>query len=151
MIDVIAIPRLTLFVGTRLLHFGACAAAKACHEKSKRADNFQAGEYVFHIFSFLTPLNHFPCHCLRKIYKFLLPDKLWIPSHEIDQDEMLNVRTIVPPSGFKPSRSRSQIPIRDYLISILPGLADRPISQTAELAPAAWAKRNTTMPTSSAV
>ena len=49
-IDVIAIPRLTLFFGTRLLHFGACAAAKACHEKSKRADNFQAGEYVFHTF-----------------------------------------------------------------------------------------------------
>jgi hypothetical protein len=49
-IDVIAIQGLTLFFGTRLLHFGACAAAKACHEKSKRADNFQAGEYVFHIF-----------------------------------------------------------------------------------------------------
>jgi len=45
---------------------------------------------------------------------------------------------------------RLNIPIRDYLISILPGLADRPISQTAELTPAAWAKRNTsaTMPTS---
>jgi len=62
-IDVIAIPRLTLFFGRRLLHFGACAAAKAQHEKSKRADNFQAGEYVSHIFlvtgvlkSFLVPL-----------------------------------------------------------------------------------------------
>jgi hypothetical protein len=63
MIDVIAIPRLTRFFGTRLLHFGACAAAKACYEKSKRADNFQAGEYVFHI--------------------FIVPDKLWISSHEI--------------------------------------------------------------------
>src|SRR5215467_12182256 len=31
---------------------------------------------------------------------------------------------------------RLNIPIRDYLISILPGLADRPISQTAELTPA---------------
>ena len=50
MIDVIAIPRLTRSFGTRLLHFGACAAAKAQHEKSKRADNFQAGEYVSHIF-----------------------------------------------------------------------------------------------------
>jgi len=50
MIDVIAIPRLTRSFGTRLLHFGACAAAKACHEKSKRADNFQDGEHVFHIF-----------------------------------------------------------------------------------------------------
>jgi hypothetical protein len=49
-IDVITIPRLTLFFGTRLLRFGACAAAKARHEKSKSADNFQAGEYVFHIF-----------------------------------------------------------------------------------------------------
>ena len=45
---------------------------------------------------------------------------------------------------------RLNIRIRDYLISILPGLADRPISQTAELTPTAWAKRNTstTMPTS---
>jgi hypothetical protein len=48
---------------------------------------------------------------------------------------------------------RLNIRIRDYLISILPGLADRPISQTAELTPAAWAKRNTstTVPTSSDV
>jgi hypothetical protein len=30
----------------------------------------------------------------------LLPDKLWISSHEIDQDEMLNVRTIVPSSAL---------------------------------------------------
>jgi len=108
---------------------------------------------VFHVFLVPDALKSLPVPLPLKIYKFLRPDKLWIPSHEIDQDEMLNVRTIVPPSGFKPSRSRSQIPIRDYLISILPGLADRPISQTAELAPAAWAKRNTlaTMPTSSAV
>jgi transposase len=33
---------------------------------------------------------------------------------------------------------RLNIPIRDYLGSILPGLADRPISQIAELTPAAW-------------
>jgi transposase len=48
---------------------------------------------------------------------------------------------------------RLNIPLRDYLISILPGLADRPISQTAKLTPAAWAKRNTstTMPTSTVV
>jgi hypothetical protein len=45
------------------------------------------------------------------------------------------------------------LPLRDYLISILPGLADRPISQTAELTPKTWAKPNpsTTMPKSSAV
>ena len=49
-IDVIAIARLTLFFGRRLLQFGACAAAKAQYEKSKRADNFQVGEYVSHIF-----------------------------------------------------------------------------------------------------
>ena len=35
-VDVIAIPRLALFFGSRLLHFGTCAIAKACHEKSKR-------------------------------------------------------------------------------------------------------------------
>jgi hypothetical protein len=50
LIDVIAIRRLTLFFGIRLLRFGACAAAKACHEESKKADDFQAGGYVFHIF-----------------------------------------------------------------------------------------------------
>ena len=36
---------------------------------------------------------------------------------------------------------RVNIPIRDYLGSVLPGLADRPISQTTELTPAAWANR----------
>jgi hypothetical protein len=49
-INVIAIPGLTRFFGTRLLHLGARAAAKACHQKSKRAGNFQASEYLFHIF-----------------------------------------------------------------------------------------------------
>jgi hypothetical protein len=48
-VDVIAIPRLTFFFGTRLLNFGACAAAKACRKETKKADNFQAGEYVLHI------------------------------------------------------------------------------------------------------
>jgi len=88
-IDVIAIPRLTLFFATRLLHFGACAAAKACHEKSKRADNFQAGEYVFHIYLVPHTLKSLPVPLPSKVYKFFLPDKLWISSHEIDQDEML--------------------------------------------------------------
>jgi transposase len=37
---------------------------------------------------------------------------------------------------------RLNIPIRPYLGSVLPGLADRPINQTAELTPAAWASRN---------
>jgi transposase len=37
---------------------------------------------------------------------------------------------------------RLSIPIRQYLGSVLPGLADRPISQTAELTPAARANRN---------
>ena len=48
---------------------------------------------------------------------------------------------------------RLNIPIRDYLGSVLPGLADRPINQTAELTPAAWANRNAsaTPLTSSAV
>jgi hypothetical protein len=49
-IDVITIPGLTLFFGNRLLHFSACAAAKACDEKSSRDDAFQAGAYLFHIF-----------------------------------------------------------------------------------------------------
>ncbi len=99
-IDVIAIPRLTLFFGNRLLRFGACAAAKARHEKSKRADNFQAGKYVFHIFPVPDALKSLPVPLPSKIYKFLLQDKLWISSHEIDEDEMLDVRTIVASSGL---------------------------------------------------
>ena len=95
-IDVIAIPRLALFFGTRLLHFGACAAAKACDEKSKRADNFQADEYVFHFFLIPDALKSLSVPLASKIYKFLLSDKLWISSHEIDQDKMLDVRAIVP-------------------------------------------------------
>jgi hypothetical protein len=99
-IDVIAIPRLTLFFGTRLLHFGACAAAKTRHEKSKSAANFQAGEYVFHIFLVPDALKSIPVPLPSQIYKFFLPDKLWISSHETDQDEMLDVRTIVKSSGL---------------------------------------------------
>jgi hypothetical protein len=51
-IDVIAIPRLTRFFGARLLHFGACATAKARHdEEGEKAGNFQAVEKcVFHFF-----------------------------------------------------------------------------------------------------
>jgi transposase len=37
---------------------------------------------------------------------------------------------------------RLKIPIRDYLGSILPGLADFPINRIAELTPAAWLARN---------
>jgi hypothetical protein len=95
-IDVIAIPRLTLLFGTRLLHFGAFAAAKACHEKSKRADNFQAGEYLFHIFLVPDALKSIPAKFLTSCCQ----TKLWISSHEIDQDEMLDGRTIVPSSGL---------------------------------------------------
>jgi transposase len=36
---------------------------------------------------------------------------------------------------------RLKIPIRDYLGSILPGLADLPVSRVAELTPTAWAAR----------
>jgi hypothetical protein len=35
-----------------------------------------------------------------------------------------------------------KIPIRDYLGSILPGLANFPINRIAELTPAAWLARN---------
>jgi hypothetical protein len=99
-IDVIAIPRLTLFFGTRLLHFGACAAAKTRHEKSKSAANFQAGEYVFHIFLVPDALKSIPVPLPSPLNKFLLPDKLWLSSHAIGQDEMLDVRTIVQSSGL---------------------------------------------------
>ena len=36
---------------------------------------------------------------------------------------------------------RLKIPVRDYLASVLPGLADMPMSRIAELTPAAWATR----------
>jgi transposase len=36
---------------------------------------------------------------------------------------------------------RLQIPIRDYLASILPGLGDLPVSRVAELTPTAWSAR----------
>jgi transposase len=37
---------------------------------------------------------------------------------------------------------RLKIPIRDYLCSTLPGLADFPINRIAEFTPGAWAARN---------
>ncbi len=37
---------------------------------------------------------------------------------------------------------RLRIPVRDYLNEILPGLADKPIQQVADLTPAAWAARH---------
>jgi hypothetical protein len=49
-IDVIAVPSLALFSGTRIVRWGACAAAKA-YQDSKKADNFAAGNCGFHIFS----------------------------------------------------------------------------------------------------
>jgi hypothetical protein len=50
-VEVIAIPCLTRFFGARLLHFGACATAKARHdEEGEKPGNFQAGECVFHFF-----------------------------------------------------------------------------------------------------
>jgi transposase len=37
---------------------------------------------------------------------------------------------------------RLKIPVRDYLCSMLPGLANFPINRIAELTPAAWFARN---------
>jgi transposase len=37
---------------------------------------------------------------------------------------------------------RLNIPVRDYLASVLPGLADFPASRIAELTPSAWAARS---------
>jgi transposase len=37
---------------------------------------------------------------------------------------------------------RLKIPIRDYLCSTLPGLANFPINRIAELTPSAWLARN---------
>jgi hypothetical protein len=36
---------------------------------------------------------------------------------------------------------RLSLPVRDYLGSVLPGLADFPINRVAELTPSAWAAR----------
>jgi len=35
-----------------------------------------------------------------------------------------------------------QLPLRDYLAAILPGLGDLPVSRVAELTPTAWAARS---------
>ena len=37
---------------------------------------------------------------------------------------------------------RLSLPVRDYLGSVLSGLADFPINRVAELTPSAWAARN---------
>jgi hypothetical protein len=37
---------------------------------------------------------------------------------------------------------RLSLPVRDYLASVRPGLADFPINRVAELTPTAWAVRN---------
>jgi transposase len=37
---------------------------------------------------------------------------------------------------------RLNIPVRDYLAAILPGLANAPLQRTAELTPVAWAVRH---------
>jgi hypothetical protein len=39
-------------------------------------------------------------------------------------------------------RGSLKLPIRDYLASILPGLAELPVKRVAELTPAAWAARS---------
>jgi hypothetical protein len=39
---------------------------------------------------------------------------------------------------------RLMIPVRDYLNEILPGLADKPVQQVADLTPAVWVARHTT-------
>jgi hypothetical protein len=41
--------------------------------------------------------------------------------------------------GLVATCRRLKIPVRDYLGSILPGLADFPINRIAELTPSAWA------------
>jgi len=41
---------------------------------------------------------------------------------------------------FLESRRRS-LPVRDYVGSVLPGLANLPINRVAELTPSAWAAR----------
>jgi hypothetical protein len=48
-IDVIAIPRLTLLFGGRLLYTSGGATAKGCHENSKRSDDFEPGKYLLHM------------------------------------------------------------------------------------------------------
>jgi len=48
-IDVIAVPSLALFFGSRIVRLGAGAAAKAGQD-SKKADNLAAGDCGFHIF-----------------------------------------------------------------------------------------------------
>jgi hypothetical protein len=62
----------------------------------------------------------------------------------------MTIRKTHKPQGLDPAAilsivatcRRLQIPIRDYLTAILPGLADLPVSRVAELTPTAWAARS---------
>jgi transposase len=40
---------------------------------------------------------------------------------------------------------RLKIPVRDYLADILPGLANAPLQRIADLTPAAWAAKTSSM------
>jgi hypothetical protein len=59
-----------------------------------------------------------------------------VEAHPGDRAAIALVATIVE------TCSRLKIPIRDYLGSILPGLADLPVSRIAKLTPTAWAARS---------
>ena len=61
---------------------------------------------------------------------------------ELDPHRQQGGPRVAPIVSIVETCRRLNIPIRDYLSSVLPGLADRPMSQTAKPTPGAWAKRN---------
>ena len=50
-------------------------------------------------------------------------------------------RREIPSCGFAQSKEL-KIPIRDYLASILSGLAELPVSRVAQITPVAWVAAN---------
>jgi transposase len=67
---------------------------------------------------------------------FVLGRKNWI--HLGSQQAGLKVAAIL---SIVETCRRLNIPIRDYLADVLPGLADRPLQHVTQLTPAAWAFR----------
>jgi len=103
-IDVIAIARFTLFFGNRLLPFGACAAAKTYHEKSKRDHNYHPAEFVFHI--------------------FLVPESTGYPagSYRIRKPSLTDVQRLQCRIARMPARTR---PTSEQLINLIDNLSDQ--------------------------
>jgi nucleoid DNA-binding protein len=99
---------------------------------------------------FLDTLSALAYKEIKKNGEFVLPGFGKLVKQKRKARTGCNPKTII---SIVESCIRLNIPIRDYLGSVLPGLANRPISQIAQFTLAAWANRNAWAmpPTSAAV